>query len=211
RLPGGSRRAAAAMGRLLRRRALVGHLLVAGCGIGALFAYISGSPFVFQDGYGLSPAVYSLVFATNAVGTVLAGALFARLAGRVRLNTLLTIGVLVMALATGTLVLLLLAGVSTVPTTWICLFGATFGFGIVLPASTTIILAIGGDAPGAASGLIGGAQFLIGAAAAPLPGAAGTTTALSTAVAVLGFALVAAVALFVLARPGEGNGEPETA
>ncbi|MBN9747731.1 Bcr/CflA family drug resistance efflux transporter [Amycolatopsis sp. A1MSW2902] len=211
RLPGGSRRAAAAMGRLLRRRALVGHLLVAGCGIGALFAYISGSPFVFQDGYGLSPAVYSLVFATNAAGTVVAGALFARLAGRVRLNTLLTIGVLVMAFATGTLVLLLLAGVSTVPTTWICLFGATFGFGIVLPASTTIILAIGGDAPGAASGLIGGAQFLIGAAAAPLPGAAGATTALSTAVAVLGFALVAAVALFVLARPGEGNGEPETA
>ncbi|MDT0454733.1 Bcr/CflA family efflux MFS transporter [Streptomyces sp. DSM 41527] len=79
----------AAMGALLRRRELVGHLLVMGCGLGALFAYITGSPFVFQGIYGLSPAGYSLVFAANAVGTVVAGAAFGRLAGRVRLNSFL--------------------------------------------------------------------------------------------------------------------------
>ncbi|NSC25419.1 multidrug effflux MFS transporter [Streptomyces albus subsp. chlorinus] len=205
---GGLRAAGAAMGGLLRRRELVGHLLVMGCGLGALFAYISGSPFVFQDTYGLSPTGYSLVFATNAVGTVVAGTVFGRLAARVRLNSLLAVGVAMTAGSTTALVALLALGVSSFPATWACLFGLTSGFGIVLPASTTIILAVGRDAPGAASGLLGGAQFVLGAAAAPLPGAAGSTTAMSTAVVVLGFALLSAAALVALARPWQGHGEP---
>ncbi len=199
---------------LLRRRELVGHLLVMGCGLGALFAYITGSPFVFQSIYGLSPAGCSLVFAANAanaanaVGTVVAGAAFGRLAGHVRLNSLLVMGVALTMASTITLVALLAVGISTFPATWACFFGLAFGFGTVLPASTTIILAVGSDAPGAASGMLGGAQFLLGAAAAPLPGVSGGTTAMSTAVAVLGFVLFSAVALITLARPWQGHGEP---
>lgn len=198
----------AAMGALLRRRELVGHLLVMGCGLGALFAYITGSPFVFQSIYGLSPAGYGLVVATNAVGTVVAGVAFGRLAGRVRLNSLLVLGVAITVAFMITLVTLLAVGISPLPVTWACLFGLTFGFGIVLPASTTLILAIGSEAPGAASGLLGGAQFLLGAAAAPLPSLLGGTTALSTAVAVLGFVLLSAVAPVTLARPWQDHGEP---
>ncbi|MFH8404148.1 multidrug effflux MFS transporter [Streptomyces sp. NPDC018019] len=205
---GGLRAMSAAMGGLLRRRELVGYLLVMGCGLGALFAYISGSPFVFQNIYGLSPTGYSLVFAANAVGTVVAGTIFGRLAGRVRLNSLLAVGVAITVLSLAVLVVLLSSGISTFPTTWACLFGLTFGFGLLLPASTTIILAVGSDAPGAASGLLGGAQFVLGAAAAPLPGVLGNTTAMSTAVVVLGCVLIAAVALVALARPWQGHGEP---
>ncbi|MFI1497215.1 multidrug effflux MFS transporter [Streptomyces platensis] len=205
---GGLRAAIAAMGTLLRRRELIGHLLLMGCGLAALFAYISGSPFLFQSVYGLSASAYGLVFATNAVGTVVAGALFGRLAGRLRLNSLLVIGVTLTVVSMITLMTLLVSGISTLPTTWACLFGLTFGFGILLPASTTIILAVGGDAPGAASGMLGGAQFVLGATAAPLPGVLGSTTAMSTAVVVLGFVLLSALALITLARPWQGHGEP---
>ncbi|MGW5644362.1 multidrug effflux MFS transporter [Saccharopolyspora sp. NPDC003752] len=207
---GGLRAALTAMGGLLRRRELVGHLLVMGCGLAALFAYITGSPFVFQNVYGLSPTGYSLVFATNAVGTTVAGAVFGRLAGRVRLNSLLVIGVAVMVAAAITLVALLAVGISTFPATWACLFGLTSGFGVALPASTTIVLAVGGDAPGAASGLLGGTQFVLAAAAAPLPGVLGSTTAMSMAAVVLGFVLVSASALITLARPRQGYGDSST-
>ncbi|MGY4951820.1 hypothetical protein [Streptomyces nigrescens] len=81
-------------------------------------------------------------------------------------------------------------------------------FGLLLPASTTLVLAVGSDAPGAASGMLGGAQFALGAAAAPLPGVLGSTTAQSTAVVVLGFVLFSAVVLATLARPWQGHGEP---
>lgn len=195
RRPGGPRAALVTMGGLLRRREMVGHLLVMGAALAALFAYITGSPFVFQGGYGLSPTAYGFVFATNAVGTVLAGVAFGRLAGRVRVTGLLVVGVLITAVSMVTLVVLLAAGAGTLPVTWACLFGLTSGFGLLLPASTTIILALGRDAPGATSGLLGGAQFLLGAAAAPLPGLFGRTTAMSTAVVVFGFVLLASVAL----------------
>ncbi|WP_406213748.1 hypothetical protein [Streptomyces decoyicus] len=89
-----------------------------------------------------------------------------------------------------------------------CLFGLTFGFGIVLPASTTIILAVGGDALGAASGVLGGAQFVLGAVAAPLPGVLDGTPAMSMAVVLLGFALLPTVAPITLARPWQSHGEP---
>lgn len=101
-----------------------------------------------------------------------------------------------------------MVGISTFPVIWACLFGMTVGFGIVLPASTTIILSIGSDAPGAASGVLGGAQFVLGAAAAPLPGALGHTSAMSMAVVVLVFVVFSAVALITLARPWQGHGEP---
>ncbi|KUF18753.1 multidrug transporter [Streptomyces silvensis] len=201
---GGVRAVFAAMGVLLRRRELIGQLLVLGCGLAAVFAYITGSPFVFQDGYGLSPTGYGLVFASNAVGTVAAGMLFGRLAGRVRLMSLLAAGVTITVASMTTLTLLLAVGISALPATWACLFGLTSGFGLLLPASTTLVLAIGADAPGAASGLLGGTQFVLGAAAAPLPGALGGTTAMSTAVVVLGFVLLSATALVTLARPGRG-------
>ncbi|MEW9515317.1 multidrug effflux MFS transporter [Streptomyces tubercidicus] len=208
---GGLRAVLAAMGGLLRRRELVGYLLVVGCGVAALFAYITGSPFVFQGIYGLSPTGYGLVFATNAVGTVAAGALFGRLAGRVRLHSLLVSGVIITVASMVTLVALLATGISTLPTTWACLFGLTFGFGVLLPASTTLVLAVGSDAPGAASGMLGGAQFLLGAAAAPLPGVLGGTTDMSMGVVVLGCVLLSAVALVTLAGSGRGRVGPGAA
>lgn len=205
---GGLRPALTAMGGLLKRREMVGYLLVMGFGLGALFAYITGSPFVFEEGYGLSPTEYGLVFATNAIGTVVAGTIFARLTGRVRLNALLSVGVAVMVVSLAVLVALLAVGIDALATTWVCLFGLTFGIGLLLPAATTLILEVGSHAPGAASGMLGGSQFVLGAAAAPLPGVLGDTTAMSTAVVVLGCAVLAGLALVALARPWEGHGEP---
>ncbi|QWF83113.1 multidrug effflux MFS transporter [Amycolatopsis sp. CA-230715] len=205
---GGVRTALFAMSGLLRRRELVGYLLVMGCGLAALFAYITGSPFVFEHGYDLSPTEYGFVFATNAVGTVLSSVAFGRLAGRVRTTTLLVAGVTVVAVSTATLVFLLVVGVDALATTWVCFFGLTSGFGFVLPAATTTVLALGGDSPGAASGLLGGAQFVLAAAAAPLPGLFGSTTALSTAVVVLAFVVLSALALGALARPRNSVAAP---
>ncbi|WP_037081002.1 multidrug effflux MFS transporter [Pseudonocardia spinosispora] len=194
----------AAMGGLLRRPALAGYFLVVACWGGALFAYISGSSFVFQGVYRLSPTGYSLVFATNAVGMLVAGAVFRRLAGRVRLNRLLVTGTSISTAAMIVLAGLLGCGISTLTATWVCLFVMTSGLGMMLPAAVSLILALGDDAPGAASGILGCGLFVFGSAAAPLPG----QTALSTAVVVLGFLLAATAALLTLARPWRYLGEP---
>src|SRR3989442_482960 len=68
---------------LLADRVFLGCALTSGCAIAAMFAYIAGSPFVLEDIYGVSPQLFSLVFATNALGIIAAGQLSARLVGRI--------------------------------------------------------------------------------------------------------------------------------
>ena len=67
---------------LLRDRWFVGHGLAGGLGFGALFAYISGSSFVLQGIYGVSPQLYSVLFAMNGLGLIAGSQVNARLVGR---------------------------------------------------------------------------------------------------------------------------------
>jgi Bcr/CflA subfamily drug resistance transporter len=197
-----------AMGSLLRHRAFMGYVLVLAFSGAALFTYIAGSSFVFEDLHGVSASMYSLVFATNAVGMLLAGAVFSRLAPRVRLNTLLTAAVLVVAAGAAAQVVLRLTLGETFAGTWITLFVTVGGIGLVFPATMSIGQAIARHAPGAASALLGGPQFLLGALAAPLVGLFGTGSSLPMAAIMLVAAACALLALLTLVRPWEGHGEP---
>ncbi|MFI7633958.1 hypothetical protein [Nonomuraea sp. NPDC049400] len=106
----------------------------------------------------------------------------------------------------------------SVAATWACLFVTVAGLGTALPATTTIVQSLGHDAPGAASGLLGGSQFILGAAASPLSGLLGDGT-ISMAVIMLAAFGLAALSL-ILARgagrraaragqtPGPGAGTP---
>ena len=53
-----------------RDRIFLGYVLACGLGMGATFAYVAGSSFVLQNVYGLSPQLYGLIFALNAIGMV---------------------------------------------------------------------------------------------------------------------------------------------
>ncbi|MFJ6466453.1 multidrug effflux MFS transporter [Streptomyces sp. NPDC091387] len=195
------------MGTLLTHRAFMGYVLVLGFTSAALFAYISGSSFVFENVHGVSATVYSLIFASNAVGMLIAGATFARLSRRVRMNTLLTAGLMVSgAGAVALLVVPALAG-TTLAATWICLFFTMAGIGLVFPATMSIGQTLGRVAPGAASALLGGLQFLFGALASPLVGVFGEDTATPMAVIVLTALALAGLALILLARPWLSHGE----
>ncbi|MBO0915368.1 multidrug effflux MFS transporter [Streptomyces laculatispora] len=195
------------MGTLLTHRAFMGYVLVLGFTSAALFAYISGSSFVFENVHGVSATVYSLIFASNAVGMLIAGATFARLSRRVRMNTLLIAGLTVSgAGAVALLVVPALAG-ETLAATWICLFVTMAGIGLVFPATMSIGQTLGRVAPGAASALLGGLQFLFGALASPLVGVFGEDSATPMALIVLTALALAGLALVLLARPWLSHGE----
>jgi len=196
------------MGALLKHRAFVGYVLVLGFAAAALFSYIAGSSFVFEDLHGVSASMYSLIFATNAVGMLIAGACFSRLAPRLRLNTLLTAGVAVAASGALAQVVLRLVLGETLAGTWITLFITVSGIGLVFPATMSIGQSLARHAPGAASALLGGLQFLLGALASPLVGLFGTGSSLPMALIMLTATACAMLALFGLARPWEGSGEP---
>jgi MFS family permease len=68
--------------RLVRDRPFMGYTLSAGLTFAAMATYISGSPFVLQDIHGVSPQLFSVLFAFNAVGIMLASQVSRSLVGR---------------------------------------------------------------------------------------------------------------------------------
>jgi MFS transporter, DHA1 family, multidrug resistance protein len=204
RRPGGLRDTLRTFRALLGDPRFVGCVVSSGLAFAAMFAYISGSPFVLQKVYGASPAVFSVLFAVNGLGIVLAGRLTERLAQRghepaplLRAGLLATAGGGV-ALLVSVLAGLGLAGV--LPSLLI-----TVGsIGVIVPNAAALALSGHPSTAGAASGLLGLAQFAFGAAAAPLVGLAGEDTAVPMAVVIAVLALGALGTFAALVRPPAG-------
>lgn len=158
------------------------------------FAYIATSAFVFQTWYGYSEARYTLVFATNAAGMIATTVVFGRIVGRVSEDRLLSIGLVVGAVASaGVLTGALLhvpAGV-----VWACLAVVTGAQGLVITGSATRTQALGQATPGTAGALQGGLAFGIGGLGTPLAGLLGGTPAAMGVVMLAGLGLGALLQL----------------
>jgi DHA1 family bicyclomycin/chloramphenicol resistance-like MFS transporter len=190
---GGLAGALKTMRSLLTQRSFLGYALTAALAFGALFAYISGSPFVFQEIYGLSPQAFSLAFGVNGLGLVAGSQINARLVGRYGPAYLLRRALLVIAAAaTALLAVVLIGGLGVWPviiTTFLVMSSLSF----VMPNSTALALADHAKVAGTASALLGVIQFLVGGLAAPLVGLGGTGSAVPMAVVMLSLATCAVV------------------
>ncbi len=197
---GGIRATVTTFRRLLADRAFLGYTLASGLAFAAMFAYISGSPFVLQEIYRVSPQQFSLLFGMNAVGLVVASQVNARLVGRVAPRRLLAGGLL--AQAGGALVLLAVVTSGTIGLAGVvpALFVVVASLGFVRPNATMLALAGHPNTAGSAAALMGVLQFALGAAAAPLAGFGGLT-ALPMA-AVITALSASALAVLVLLRSG---------
>ncbi|MFF8017835.1 Bcr/CflA family efflux MFS transporter [Streptomyces sp. NPDC007929] len=174
RLTGGLAPSLRAIGRTVAQPAVLAPVLALACGGAAVFAYIAGTTFVFQDIYHLSPALSSLVYGVNALGNMSGSLAYGHLTRHRSPEALLIISG---ALATAGAVALLLLQTTTgsiMPLTWLCLLITISAFGLFFPAVITIAQSRGRAAPGATSALLGGGQFLLGAAASPAVGLFGT-------------------------------------
>ena len=200
--PGGVGETIRTFGRLLGDRVFLGHALACGLAFGAMFAYISGSPFVLQDIYGASPQVFSVLFAANALGIVGASQANRALLRRFEPRAILRAALVAQASAGVALLAVVLAWAGVwgiVP----LLFVVVASLGLVLPNATALALAGHPRVAGSASGLLGVLQFIVGAAAAPLVGVAGTGTAvpMATVIAVLAVGAVLSATVLVPSEP----------
>ena len=178
---------------LLRDRYFLGHCLLQCFVFGAFFSYLSGSSFVFQNVYGVSPQVYSMIFAVIGAGLLLAGILPARLAGRVPDIIMLKYAVLVPFVGSA---LLLLGFYFFAPLVVILvlLFLTVVPLSVMGAASFSLALSRQGKNAGSASALIGCFSMLLGACMMPVVGIAGDHTAIPMGIVMLvGYGLGALV------------------
>jgi DHA1 family bicyclomycin/chloramphenicol resistance-like MFS transporter len=170
-------------GALLTDRSFVPFAVSGGLSFAAMFAYISGSPFVLENIYGLSPPLYGIAFGVNSAGIVAASQVSRRLVGRVGPAPLLRIGVTTMAVGGVGLLATVLLGIGLVPLL-LFLLATISSVGLIQPNATALAMAHQQHAAGSASALFGLGQFGVGAAAAPQVGIAGSHTAVPMAVTI---------------------------
>jgi MFS transporter, DHA1 family, multidrug resistance protein len=199
---GGLRGTVADYRSLLRDRAFVGLVFVAGFALASLFAYVSGSSFVYQQQYGLNAQQFGLVFGAGAAGLILASQLNVRLLTRYTPHQILTAALVLGSVAGVALVLFAATGFGGLTAIVLSLMTVLAAGGIALPNAPALALTRHGEAAGTAAALLGAAQFGLGAAIAPLVGALGAG-ALAMGAVVAGTMVSALAVLLVSVRPAQ--------
>jgi DHA1 family bicyclomycin/chloramphenicol resistance-like MFS transporter len=183
---------------LLSDGKFIGFVLVSGFGGGAMFAYIAGSAFVFEDVYGASPQFYGVLFGLNACFLIVGAQINAYILKWATPGLLLGIGLGTMVVAGVILVAAVTSHTGGLTGVVAPLTLLSFSWGFIASNALALALMDYPHVAGTAAGLIGVSQSVVGAAAAPLVGIGGRETALPMAVVVLVCGTVAALALIRL-------------
>jgi DHA1 family bicyclomycin/chloramphenicol resistance-like MFS transporter len=146
--------------RELTSTTFLGYAVVSGFGFAALLAYVSASPFLYQEVLGMTPAGYGAMFAINSL--VLIGCTFisSRLVARLGLRALVGGGLMTMGLAI--IVIFLIAWLKMPPMLLAFVLPVMLGgFGFVQGNAIAGALSAVPRAAGSASAIIGFGQFAL--------------------------------------------------
>ncbi|PZM62397.1 multidrug effflux MFS transporter [Paenibacillus dendritiformis] len=180
---GGVRTTLSTFGGLVKDKEFMGYACTQGLVSAAMFSYISGSPFVLQNIYGASPQAFSLFFALNGFGLIVAAQITGRLAARYGEMRLFIAGLFLSCGGS----LALLGAILLHGPLWsvlLPLFVSVSSTGVVNTAGFSLAMQNQGKTAGSASAMLGLLPFIAGSAAAPLVGIAGSDTAVPMGVVI---------------------------
>lgn len=197
----GIKRTIQTFGELMKERTFAGYALAQGLVMAGIFAYVSGTPFVYQDIYGVSAQVFSILFAMNGIGLIIGSQLTGRLAGIVDENKILKTGLFV-TMGASTFLLLMILLQAPLIFIVIPIFLVVSCVGVVTTTCFSLAMETQGHRAGSASALLGLLPFLFGATSAPLVGVAGEGTALPMGLIIfIADALALSCYLFLVRKP----------
>lgn len=155
---------------LLRDWHYLGLVFIGGCAMAGFFVYLSSSPFVLMNHYGLSPTQYSLAFSLNAVAFIGAAQATSPLGRRFGLVPLVKAAASAAGLVMVALLAYYLLGGDELAVLMSLYFIASAFMGLVIPTTSVLALEAHGAIAGTASALLGTLQMLSGAVAMGLVG-----------------------------------------
>jgi len=189
---------------LLTDRIFMGYALPAGIMFSGIFAYVSGSSFIYQIIYGVSPEVFSLLFSLNGISLIV-GAQIARIfTGRISNIRLIIIG-MSLALISSLIVLITTIVSGPLYALVIPLFLFMTSIGMVSPIFSALALESQGHIAGSASALMGVMPFLLGSITSPLVGIAGENSSLPLGIILVTTCTLSLLVYIVLVRTGTSN------
>ncbi|WP_445486886.1 Bcr/CflA family efflux MFS transporter [Niallia sp. 03133] len=157
------------MGSLLKDRSFIGYALIVGFIHGGSFAYVSGTPFVYQGIYDVSPQVFSILFGINGIAIIAGSWIIGRYGGVIDEKKLLQTGVM---MAVGATFILLIMTIIKGPLALLVIpiFIYMTAMGMIVTSSFTLAMEHQGHRAGSASAVLGMFPLFIGSIVSPLVG-----------------------------------------
>ncbi|WP_203333409.1 multidrug effflux MFS transporter [Planococcus beigongshangi] len=176
RVPGNLSETFSNFGGIIKNRQFTGYALAQGFLIGGVFAYVAGTPFIYQNIYGVSPQVFSILFGMNGIGLIFGSYAVGRFSHIWSEKKFLEVA-LYSATAAGAVLFGVVLFDGPLWAVVIPIFFFVTSLGVVGTSSFTLAMAEQSRVAGSASALLGLLPFVFGAVAAPLVGIAGEETA----------------------------------
>jgi DHA1 family bicyclomycin/chloramphenicol resistance-like MFS transporter len=170
---------------------------------GAL-AYISGTPFIYQKIYGVSPQVFSLLFALNGISLILAAQVVRRFAGRISEHRILQAGLLLAFVASVTALIVVLSH-GPLYAMVIPLFLFVSSQGLIGPVTFTLAMETQGHIAGSASAMLGVISLLLGSVTSPLVGIAGEYSAIPLGIIILTTSVFSIISYVILVKRAKSS------
>ena len=150
-----------AMFRLFGNRVFLAYMLIQGFVMAGFFGYISASPFVLQNIYGLSAQQYALCFGFNGLGIMIFAQITGRLCTAYGDRAVLGVGAAISLFAS---LCVLAVGALHLPAVFMIasLFLFVSCIGITTTTSFSLAIASQTEGAGSASGLLGVTSFVFG-------------------------------------------------
>lgn len=136
------------------------YSLIAGIANGALMIYVANGPFLIMEQGGLSNDAFSLIFAVNAFGLMLASYLTTYLQKIMPVNKLVKFSIIFMFMVSAVLLTLMWMN-ANIYFILFALFFYVFPIGILFPTTTELAITPFVDNSGTASALFGSIQLLV--------------------------------------------------
>lgn len=184
---------------LLKDRSFMGYALAQGFIMAGIFAYVAGTPFVYQTIYGVSPQLFSVLFGMNGIGLIIGSQVVGRLTGLVSEQRFLQTGLFI-SITSGALLLIAVLVHGPLLTIVVPIFFFVASIGIISTSSFSLAMESQGHIAGSASALLGLLPFILGSITAPLVGIAGEETAIPMGVIIFGTSIIALLSYYGLAR-----------
>jgi DHA1 family bicyclomycin/chloramphenicol resistance-like MFS transporter len=164
--------------------------------------FVGTAPYVAAEGYGAGADVYGVGFVTVAAGYMTSNLVYARLAGRVGGEVLMTVGLAAAVIGPGLCAIAMALGWRGIETVFAPAVLLSLCSGLVVPNAMAGAVSACPERAGSASSLLGFTQFLVAACATQLGASLPHDSALAMSVAMAGTSAVGLVGFFALRAAG---------
>ncbi|EJG3309023.1 multidrug effflux MFS transporter [Campylobacter upsaliensis] len=169
---------------VLKDKPFILYVSCASLVLAAMFAYITGSSFVFINFFGLSERDFGLLFGINALGFVIFANINAKMVQKIPSEKILFYALIIMLIST----LILFVNSLIKPNFWLfelSIFTSIALLGFITPNTTTLAMARFKDHSGTASAVLGTSQFALAGVISFIVSAVGANTPVILALVML--------------------------